>query len=259
MELSGKVAIVAGGGGGIGQAAALRLAREGCQIAVAGLKWDKIHAVSEAIRNSGYEAVAIPVDVTSSASVREMVKSTIDKFGAVHILVNTMASPIYGRFLDLDDKSWEEVLQVKYLGSVRTMREVLPHMIRQEYGRIVNMSGSAGKEPSPLHLPGGSVNAAINQLTKGLAREMGKYNIRINAVSPSHTVTGRNIQLMKVESAEKKIDLEAWLEAKARDVPLGRLAEPEEIAEVILFLISERSSYINGAYIAVDGGRTASI
>ena len=259
MDLKGKIAIVAGGAGGIGQATALRLASEGCYVAVADINPNAIQTISEKIRNSGYESTAVILDVTNSASVEECVKLTANKFGSIHILVNTMASPIFGSFLELDYKSWERVLQVKYLGSVRTMREVLPYMIRQKFGRIVNISGSAGKEPSPLHLAGGSVNAAINQLTKGLAREMGKYNIRINVVSPAPTATERAMQLLKAEATEKKADLQALLEENLKDAPLGRMANPEEIAEVIAFLVSERSSYVTGAYIAVDGGRTRSI
>ena len=259
MDLKGQIAMVAGGAGGIGQATALRLARDGCHVVVADLNSNGIQNISEKIKNSGYDSSAIMVDVTSSASVEECVKSIVKKFGSIHILVNTMASPIFGSFLELDYKSWETVLQVKYLGSVRTMREILPYMIKQKYGRIVNISGEAGKEPSPLHLPGGSVNAAINQLTKGLAREMGKYNIRINVVSPAPTATERAMQLLRVEASEKKADLQTLLEDNLKDAPLGRMANPEEIAEVIAFLVSERSSYVTGAYIAVDGGRTRSI
>ncbi|MFC1904746.1 SDR family NAD(P)-dependent oxidoreductase [Chloroflexota bacterium] len=259
MELKGKVGIIIGGAGGIGRATSLRLAKEGCQVVVASRDYDKVKAVAQEVEDSGNTALGIEVDVTSLESVKQLVKSTIDKFGTIHILVNSMASPIFGSFLELPDESWQEVLAVKYLGSVRSMREVLPYMIRQKYGRVVNVSGSAGKEPTPVHLPGGSMNAAINQFTKGLAREMGKHNIRINAVSPSLTATERAIQLAKIRAAERQIDIQTLREEDAKEVPLGRMGEPEEIAEVIAFLVSDRSSYINGACIMVDGGRTRSV
>lgn len=259
MELSEKVALIVGGAGGIGKATASRLTKEGCLMVVADRDYDKVKVFTEEIEDSDNVALAIKVDVTNLESVKLMVKSTINKFGRVDILVNAMASPIFGSFLDLPDESWQEVLAVKYLGSVRSMREVIPHMIRQKHGRIVNISGSAGKEPSPLHLPGGSINAAINQLTKGLAREMGKHNIRINVVSPGPTATERAMELLRVTAAERQTDIQTLLDADAKEVPLGRMAKPEEVAEVIAFLVSDRSSYINGAYIAVDGGRTRSI
>ena len=259
MELSEKVALIVGGAGEIGKATASRLTKEGCRMVVADRDYDKVKAFAEESEGAGNETLAIKVDVTNLESVKLMVKSTINKFGTVDILVNTMASPIFGSFLDLPDKNWQEVLAVKYLGSVRSMREVMPHMINQKYGRIVNISGSAGKEPSPLHLPGGSINAAMNQLTKGLAREMGKHNIRINVVSPGPTATERAMELLRITAAERQTDIQTLLEADSKEVPLGRLAKPEEIAEVIAFLVSDRSSYINGAYIAVDGGRTKSI
>lgn len=259
MELSEKVALIVGGAGEIGKATASRLTKDGCRMVVADRDYDKVKAFAEESESAGNETLAIKVDVTNLESVKLMVKSTINKFGTVDILVNAMASPIFGSFLDLPDKNWQEVLAVKYLGSVRSMREVMPHMINQKYGRIVNISGSAGKEPSPLHLPGGSINAAINQLTKGLAREMGKHNIRINVVSPGPTATERAMELLRITAAERQTDIQTLLEADSKEVPLGRLAKPEEIAEVIAFLVSDRSSYINGAYIAVDGGRTKSI
>lgn len=259
MELSGKVGIILGGAGGIGRATSLRLAKEGCKVVIAGAHYDTVKAVAKEAEEAGNTALAVQTDVTELDSIKSLVKTTIDKFGTVHILVNSMASPIFGRFLDLPDDSWQQVLAVKYLGSVRSMREVLPIMIKQKYGRIVNLSGSAGKEPTPLHLPGGSMNAAINQLTKGLAREMGKHNIRINAVSPAATATERLMKLMGATAADKHIDLQTLLKEDAKDAPLGRMAEPEEIAEVIAFLVSDRSSYINGTCIVADGGRTRSV
>jgi len=258
VELQGKVAIVVGAGG-IGKAAAVRLAKEDCRLAVADRDLKRAIKVAEEVKNSGHDAAAYGVNITDTASVKEMVNSAVDRFGTVHILVNCVGSPIFGNFLELSDEDWKTVIDVKYLGYVRTMREVLPYMIKQKDGRIVNLSGTAAKEPYLLQLPGGSVNAAINQITKGLARLMGKHNIRVNALSPGPTATERVIRLMEITAKERQASVEELLAQESEEIPLGRFAKPEEVAEAITFLVSDRSSYVNGAHFIVDGGLTRSV
>jgi len=167
------------------------------------------------------------------------------------------ASPIFGNFFELADEAWKAILETKCFGYIRCMREVLPHMIKQGDGRIVNISGVAGVVPNPGHLPGGSVNAALNLVTQGLALEMAKHNIRVNSVLLGLLVaTERYARLAGALAAEKQSGFEAVSKAYAALVLLQRLAQPKEIADLVVFLASDRSSYITGACLIADGGRS---
>ena len=259
LELFDKVAIVTGGARGIGKGIALALAKEGANVAIADVLVDEAAGAVSEIEKIGKKAIALKCNVTKVEEVAQMVKRGFDTFGKIDILVNCAAEPTFGRFVELPDEAWKSVIETKYLSYIRCMREVIPHMINQRYGRIVNISGNTAMEPSPLHLPGGSVNAAINHVTKGLAQEMGKYDIRINAVSPGVTATERLTKFMEAEAAEQHSNLETISKQLAAGVPLGRLAQTEEIANVVVFLVSDRSSYITGTCLLVDGGSNRSI
>lgn len=255
--LSGKVALVTGASQGIGKAVALGLARERVQVTICSRRHSVLAETARQIESAtGSRVVPIVADLTSPEDIKGLVFQIIKRFGTIHILVNCAASPIFGSFLDLPDEAWKSVVETKYMGYVRCLREVIPYMVTQRYGRIVNISGTGGIEPNPLHLLGGSVNAAIELVTKGLAREMGKHNIRINAIAPGAVATERFTRLMETIALEKHADLETTLRERVVEVPLGRLAEPNDIADAVVFLVSDRSSFITGVCLRVDGGRT---
>jgi len=172
--------------------------------------------------------------------------------------VNCTALPIFGAFLELDDADWEQVLQVKYLGYVRTLRAALPAMVQQNFGRIVNVSGRGGRQPTPAHLPGSSVNAAVNLLTKGLADIYGKHNIRINAVAPGPIDTPRYTAIAN-ENAALARQGQSGPRSAAATTPVPRLGTPRDVADAVAFLVSERSGYTTGSILAVDGGGTATV
>lgn len=259
MELEDKVAIVTGGSGGIGRAIALRLAREGCRLTIVGKTPDRVDNAVAELTGSGYEAVGIPTDVRQLSKIKNMVSATVTKYGAVHILVNSVAVPVFGSFLTLTDDAWISIFETKYLGYIRCVRAVLPHMIDQKYGRIINITGGSAREPTPLHLPGGGANAAITHFTKGLARDVGKHNIRVNCIAPGEVASERLMTIQKTIARETHTTYKSVLAKETANIPLGRLAEPDEIAEAALFLASERSSYINGASVLVDGGYSRSV
>ena len=254
LNLRGKTALVTGASQGIGKAVALGLAEEGVRVAICSRREAALAATASEIQSAtGMEVVPIVADLTRLEDIKSLVGHVLAKFGAIHILVNCVTSPIFGKFLELPDEAWKTVLETKYFGYLRCLREVLPHMIKQREGRIVNISGIAGVIPNPLHLAGGSVNAALDLVTKGLALEMGQHNIRVNAVVPGLVATERYAQMAKALPVEKQSTLEEF--SKVSTV-LGRPAQPKEVADLVLFLASDRSSYITGACFILDGGRS---
>ena len=260
LQLAGKCAVVTGASQGIGKAVSMGLSEEGARVVVCSRNYVSLVEIARQIEcATGNHVVPIAADLSKPRDVKRLVSETMKALGAIHILINCVAVPIFGNFLELKEKDWLSVLETKYLGYVRCLREVLPYMIKQRDGRIVNITGRAGKEPSALHLPGGGANAALNILTKGLASEMGKYNIRINAVSPGPVATERLTKHIEARAAAGHTSVESLLAAYHVEVPLGRVAKPKEIADVVAFLVSDRASYITGACINVDGGRSKSI
>ncbi len=260
LGLSGKIALVTGASRGIGKEVALRLSKEGVCVAICSRHDSELAKAARDIQSAGGGDVeAFPADLTSLKDIKGLVTQVAEKFGTVDILVNCAANPTFGDFFKLADEAWKLIFETKYFSYVRCMREVIPYMIKQHYGRIVNVSGMAGIEPSPTQLANASVNAAINAVSKGLARVLGQHNIRVNVVLPSHVATERFMKVLESSATEKPVKLATLVEEAAAEVPLGRLSQPEEVANVIAFLVSDASSYINGACLRVDGGISRSI
>ncbi|HEX3952675.1 MAG TPA: SDR family oxidoreductase [Stellaceae bacterium] len=252
-SLNGRVAWVTGASGALGQAIARMLAAEGAEVFATSRRAEPLEAL--AAEASGIHA--LPADVTDAASVTEAARHIAEAASHIDILVNSTTLPIFGPFEDLDDAQWLAVLDAKLMGYVRTMRAVLPAMAAREYGRIVNISGRGGRQPSAAHLPGSCANAAVNLLTKGLADAYGGKNIRINAVAPGPIESER---LTRLVEAGRRTNQEEESPGRLRlATPIPRLGQPEEIAEAVLFLVSDRSSYTTGTVLQVDGGGTASL
>jgi len=252
LEFEGKTAWVIGAAGALGSAIAAALVEAGAQVVLSSRRRAALRTVADGLPKRGGAAQVLPVDIASDQSVARAARGIRRRYGRIDVLVNCTAAPVFGDFLKLGDLDWETVLQAKLLGYVRTMRAVLPYMIEQGAGSIVNITGRGGRQPTPAHLPGCCANIAVNALTKGLADRYAANNIRINAVAPGPIESERHHEIARNNTALKS-------PASAKLPPIGRLGAPVDIAEAVLFLASNRSSFITGITLQVDGGGTAAI
>lgn len=257
LGLKGRCALVTGGSMGIGKAAALELAAEGCQVAIAARGREALDAAAaEIIRSTRAEVAVIQADCTRAEDVCRMIGEALERMGRIDILVNSIGAAKSGHFLELTEDEWRESLELKLFGIVRCCREAVPHMQKQRWGRIVNLIGHRGRQPETQAMPAGVANAGLINFTKALADEFVRDGILVNGVSPCPMETRRLDYMVKAKAAMMGITEEAAREAFLRDIPIGRFARPEEIAPLVAFLASARNSYISGITIAIDGGAT---
>ncbi len=245
MRLADRVAIITGGGQGIGRAAALRFAAEGARVAVADINEQAAHAAAEAIHQGGGEALAIAVDVTSRPAVDALVEQTLGAWGQVDILVNNAGILRDARLVKMSEDEFDAVIAVNLKGVFNCTQAVAPHMIERGYGRIVNTSSVVGLYGNFGQTNYVAAKAGVIGMTKVWARELGRKGITVNAVAPGFIATEM------IASVPEKV-----LQAMTDKVPLGRLGDPVEIANAYLWLASDEASYVNGAVISVDGGVT---
>ena len=245
MEFQGKVAIVTGAGRGMGRAVAMRLAAGGATIAVNDLRTDDAQRVADELNATGTEALAVAGDVTDSGDVRRMVSQTTDALGAVHILINNAGVLRPTAVIDIEEAEWDYVVGVNLKGTYLCSRAVLPAMRSQGWGRIVNFSSTAGKNVSTV---GGAhytaAKAGILGFTRHLAKEEAGYGITVNSVCPGLIDT----EMIRDTISDDRAD------AYAASFPIQRLGQPEEVAELVAFLASDRASYITGASLDINGG-----
>jgi len=250
MRLKGKVAIITGGGSGIGRATAELFAREGAKVVVADYNADLGEETAQAIREAGGDALFVAVDVSDSVQVQYMVQATLDAYGPVDILFNNAGILVFGTILDTDEVSWNRLMSINLTGVFLCSKAVLPHMMARGGGCIINTSSSTG-----AHDAAGNSAAYVASkggvalLTKAMAIDHAKGNVRVNAIAPGPTDTP---MLRDNFSAEE-------LEAFAATFPLKRLGRPEELAHAALFLASDEASFVTGCILAADGGQTAQV
>lgn len=259
LDLDGKVVLVTGGSKGIGRAAARAFAREGANVVIGARQPEHLKQTEEEIREeSGRSPLPIRVDTTDAGQVCELVSTCLSKFGRCDVLVNAAGFGIQGRFVDLDEAAWKQVTEAKYFGYVRVARAIVPSMIKQNFGCIINVIGVGGREFLPSNIVGCAANAALYLLTKGMAHELAGNGIRVNGVSPGHIDTERLRAVVEATAKARRVTAKEAEESLVATVPLGRVGLPEEVADAILFLASSRASYITGTCLSVDGGRTRS-
>lgn len=255
LGLKGKVAIVTGSSDGIGLVTAQTLAREGSRVVICARREAKLCEARERIaKETGGEIVAVQCDVRRLDDVQRLVRETVQRFGAIHILINNAGSVPAIKFSGVSDEQWYEILERKLLGFLRVTREVVPHMQKNRSGRIVNVAGTAGLEPSNAAMAVGLNNAAVINWTKSMSLEYARDGILVNTVAPGSIDTPRQVGNRQREAEVTGKSVEELLVSRIKDIPLGRLGRPEEVANLIVFLASDCSSYITGTCVTIDGG-----
>ena len=245
MRLEGKVGIVTGSGSGIGQAIALRLAGEGADIVVADCRIQPAERVAKEIMDLGRQSFAVQVDVSNYNQANEMAEKSLEKFDKIDILVNNAGIYPSSRLVDMTESEWDKVMSINLKGAFNCTKAVLSSMIEQGSGKIVNMSSVTGTLVSHTGMAHYSASkAGILGFTKALALEVSQYEINVNAVAPGY------IDTPGVRREEKP----EHLEQIARSIPLKRLGLPVDVANAVLFLVSDDSKYITGQMLVVDGG-----
>jgi 3-oxoacyl-[acyl-carrier protein] reductase len=255
LGLKDRVALVAASSQGIGRATAEVFAAEGCRVAICARSRQTLEAEAEKIRKEhGVEVLAEAFDVTNALEVSRFVAAVAGKFGAVDICVTNAGGPPAKGFLAATLEEWQHALEANFLSTVCFAREVIPHMQRKRWGRIVTLTSITTKQPVTDLVLSNAVRAAVVGLVKSLANEFGKDGILVNNVAPGFTATDRLKELAKARaSASGKTEQEIF-DSWAADAPLQRLGDPREVAETIVWLASERASYITGQTVLVDGG-----
>ena len=260
LELEGKAALVTGGSKGIGRAIALGLAAEGARLAICARERAGLDRVAAEVRERWkQDIVVISANLSELTEVERVVTAARERLGRIDILVNNAGAIRGGAFLDIPDAQWIHDWNLKLLGYIRMSRAVFPLMQAQGGGRIVNVIGAAARNPTPTYLTGGAANAALVNFTKGLADLGAPSNILVTAVSPAATATERWESLMAQHAAGSGRTVEQVRAEALAAYKLGRIATPEDIADLVCFLASARASFLTGICITVDGGSTRGV
>jgi NAD(P)-dependent dehydrogenase (short-subunit alcohol dehydrogenase family) len=254
LNLSGKVVLITGGSKGIGYACAEAFAAEGARVALVSRSGANLDAAAATLAAMGHQAFCISADLTLRDAGEKIVAEVERALGPVDVLVNSAGAAKRYAPEDLDVAAWHDAMDAKYFSYVHAMQAVLPGMLARGRGVIVNIIGMGGKVAGPVHIPGGAANAALMLVSAGLAHAYGKNGIRVNAINPGLTLTGRVEEGMAAESRRSGLAPAELLVKGAERIPLGRIAEPEEVASVAVFLASGKASYVTGAIVPMDGG-----
>src|SRR6516164_2755975 len=256
LKLDGKTALVTGGSAGIGKGIARALAREGVDVAICARRKEPLEqAAAEIARETNRRILPIPADLSKDADAKNFVAQAHKALGRVDIMVNNAGSAPGGVLEHLSEADWTQALQLKFMGYVRCLRYVLPIMIKQGGGRVVNLIGNDGVKPSYWEIAPGAANAAGQNLTKSLAGQYARHNISFCAVNPGPVRTERWAGLVGAMARDMKIPREEADTLAPRSIPLGRIAECEEVASLVTYLASDLAHFINGTMIEIDGGQ----
>ena len=256
LKLHGKTALVTGGSEGIGKWIALGLAKEGVDLAICGRRPDVLQAAADEIAaETGRKIVAIPADLTKDEDAAAFIAKGHEALGRVDIMVNNAGSAPGGVLEHLSEADWAQALQLKFMGYVRCLRYVLPLMVKQGGGRVVNLIGNDGKKASYWEIAPGAANAAGYNLTMALAAQYGRHGISMVAVNPGPVRTERWSGLVAAMARDMNLSYEAADKLAPSAIPLGRIAEPEEVADLVVMMASPRTFFVNGSMIEIDGGQ----
>ncbi len=255
LGIANKVAIVAASSQGLGKAVAAGLAQEGAKVVICSRNKEAITAAGDEIRAaSSAEILSVQADLTVPSDIERLVARAIEAFGAIHILVNNAGGPPAGFFTDMTDEHWQRAVDLTLMSSVRLTRAALPHMRKQKWGRVVNIASVSVKQPVNELLLSNSLRLSVLGWSKTLSNQVAKDGILVNSVCPGWTRTGRVVEIFDAWAKTQATTPEKVEASITAGIPMGRLGKPSELANLVVFLASEKASYMTGTSIQVDGG-----
>ena len=254
LGLTDLVALVTASSKGLGRATALQLAREGAKVVICARGQDALHATRDEIAALGADVLALPIDVSVPDAAQALVDATLERFGQLDILVGNAGGPPPGGFLAFDEQAWEDAIQLTLMSFVRLCYAAIPALKRSQHGSILASTSITVKQPLPNLVLSNSLRLAVTGLVKSLADELGPSDIRVNAICPGSTRTDRIEQLLADRAQRNGTSVEDEAHKMAAEIPLGRIATPEEFGRVAAFLVSPAASFVNGVSLLVDGG-----
>lgn len=260
LELKDKVAIIGGASKGLGRACAQILAEEGAKITICSrTEADLQQAAAEIRDTTGAEVLVIPADLESHESIKSLIATTVDHYGHLDIMVNNSGGPPLARSYDATEEQWETAVQRSLFFFARMSREAVPHLKAQGGGRIINILASTVYQPIPNLALSGATRMGVVAFAKSLADEVGRDGILVNNVCPGSILSERMLSNVTARSKELGISVEEGLAQRASETAVGRIGEPKELANLVAFLASGKSSYVTGTSILVDGGLVRSV
>lgn len=255
LGLKDKRAFVAGSSRGLGFATALTLAREGCKVVVNSRKIESAKAAAEKITNeTGSQAFFMVGDVSNASAAENLIQSAVDVLGGLDLLITNAGGPPAGSFELFDEATWQKAVDTSFMSHVRLIRAALPHLRKSETPSVLTVTSYTVKQPLPNLVLSNSIRLATIGLTKSLALELGKENIRFNSILPAWTQTERVQDLMSFRAQTNNTTIEEEIAKLTAEIPLGRIGQPQEFANAAVFLVSPAASFIHGVMLAVDGG-----
>ena len=258
LGLKDKVVVAVASSAGLGKATALAFAHEGAKLVITGRDAQRLQQAKQDIEKvSEHSVLAVQMDVSSAEDIDRLVKTVIDTHETIHVLVNNAGGPPPGFFWETDDEEWQKAFELTLMSSVRLTRAFIPYMRKQRWGRVLNITSSTVKQPIDQLLLSNSIRLSVVGWAKTLSNQLASEGVLINNVCPGWTVTERVTRLTEAKAEANKTSAADEVEAIASKIPMKRLGTPEEFANVVVFLGSERASYVTGVSIQVDGGSTA--
>lgn len=255
LQLKGKRAFIAGSSRGLGFATALTLAREGSQVAVNSREEKRAQAAAEKIHTeTGTPAYGFAGDVSDADAADKLIRSAVDALNGLDILITNAGGPPSGSFEILDDPTWQKAVDTSFMSHVRLIRAALSHLRKSSTPSVLTITSYTVRQPVSNLVLSNSIRAATIGLTKSLALELGKENIRFNSILPGWTQTERVIELMTYRARTNRTTIDEEMARQTAEIPLGRMGQPQEFANAAVFLVSPAASFIHGVMLAVDGG-----
>jgi NAD(P)-dependent dehydrogenase (short-subunit alcohol dehydrogenase family) len=259
LNLENRVALITGGSKGIGYSMASQLGAAGARLVICARNAQGLEEARASLASRGYDVRAVVADVSVTRDIEALVDAAHTHFGRVDILVNNAVSSTQNSFDALSDEEWRHHIDVKLMGYIRCARTVLPHMKSQAWGRIINMAGITARDVSAYRMTNGVVNAGVTNFTKHLSEQVGSFGVTVNAIHPGYTWTPRLESALDKWAALQGMTVEQVKALRLKEIPIGRFIQPEDMANLAVFLCSEAAGAITGQAIAVDGGSDRAI